>query len=83
MADNQIRVYGTKWCPDTNRARQVCKKNNIEYVWIDIDQDADGCAYVQKVNKGNKCVPTILFPDGSVLVEPSDRDLEKKLASLK
>jgi glutaredoxin len=35
-----------------------------------------------KVNRGYRSVPTILFPDGSVLVEPSTRDLAQKVAAL-
>jgi len=54
-------------------------KHNIQYSFIDIEQDDEAGAYVEKVNQGNKSVPTIIFPDGSVLVEPSDAELEKKL----
>jgi mycoredoxin len=34
---------------------------------------------VERINKGFKSVPTIVFPDGTVLVEPSNAELEKKL----
>ncbi len=77
----KIRIYGTKWCPDCARAKQVFSKHNIEFVWIDIEQDPAASAYVEKVNRGYKSVPTIVFPDGSVLVEPSNSELEQKLAS--
>jgi mycoredoxin len=83
MPSQQIRMYGTKWCPDCNRAKQVLTKNNVPYQFIDIEQDAGAAAYVEKVNKGNKSVPTIIFPDGSVLVEPANAELEKKLAAYK
>ncbi|MDP2917054.1 MAG: glutaredoxin domain-containing protein [Dehalococcoidia bacterium] len=76
----RILMYGTKWCPDCMRAKQVLNKHNIPFTWYDIEQDAEARAYVQKVNKGYKSVPTIVFPDGSVLVEPSNAELEKKLA---
>ncbi len=72
-------MYGTKWCPDCFRAKQVLKKHNITYTWIDIEEDEEACAYVQKVNGGYQSVPTIVFADGSVLVEPSNTVLEKKL----
>ena len=74
-----IKVYGTKWCPDCARTKQVFDKLNVAYEWIDIEQSPDAAAYVQKVNGGHKSVPTIVFPDGSVLVEPSNPVLEKKL----
>ena len=76
-----IKVYGTRWCPDCQRAKQVLTKNNLSFDWIDIEEDQAAAAYVQKVNKGYKSVPTIVFADGSVLVEPSNSELERKLAS--
>jgi mycoredoxin len=79
----QIKVYGTKWCPDCLRAKQVFSRLKVPFEWIDIQNDEQACAYVQKVNGGNQSVPTIVFPDGSVLVEPGNAELEKKLAELK
>jgi glutaredoxin-like protein len=75
----QIQMYGTRWCPDCLRAKQVFKRHLIAYAWHDIEQDAEACAYVEKVNDGLKSVPTIVFPDGSVLVEPSNAALETRL----
>ena len=50
-----------------------------DFVWCDIEEDKVGCAYVESVNRGNRSVPTILFPDGTVMVEPSEAELEKKV----
>jgi glutaredoxin-like protein len=79
MTEGQAKIYGTKWCPDCLRAKQFFEKHKIAYTWYDIDQDKEALAYVQTINKGFKSVPTILFPDGSVLVEPSNTELEAKL----
>ena len=79
MKEEQIRVYGTTWCPDCVRAKQVLEKHKVPFVWIDINQDADARVYVEKTNYGNRSVPTIVFPDGSTLVEPSNKQLEVKL----
>ncbi len=77
----RIKMYGTRWCPDCLRAKQIFQQKNISYDWIDIEQDKDACAYVEKVNGGYRSVPTILFPDGSTLVEPDNATLRKKLES--
>ena len=78
MADHII-VYGTTWCGDTRRARRVLDENSIAYDWVDIDQDSQARKYVEEVNHGYRSVPTIVFPDGSMLVEPSTNELMKKL----
>jgi mycoredoxin len=76
---NNIKVYGTRWCPDCIRAKQLLGREKVAYDWIDIEQDEAAAAYVEKVNGGFKSVPTILFPDGSTLVEPDNAALKKKL----
>jgi mycoredoxin len=79
MASEQIIMYGTTWCPDCTRSKRWLESHNIPYTWYDIEKDAAAREYVVKVNHGKRSVPTILFPDGSVLVEPSDADLAKKV----
>ena len=77
MAD--IIMYGTSWCPDCTRAKRVLERHNVPYTWINIEEDAVARARVQELNGGYMSVPTILFPDGSVLVEPGNSELEAKL----
>ncbi len=83
MAQDKIKVYGTSWCPDTARARQCLVRCGATFDWCDIEQDKEGCAFVERVNKGKRRVPTIVFPDGSILVEPSNAELEEKVAKNK
>ncbi len=77
--NTEIVVYGTTWCYDTHRARRVLDRNQIPYQWIDIDKDPEARKFVESVNHGNRSVPTIIFPDGSMLVEPSEEELLSKL----
>ena len=68
-------IYGTAWCGDCRRTRLFFDKNQIPYQWIDIDRDPAGKQFVEKVNHGNRSVPTIVFPNGDILVEPRDSQL--------
>jgi mycoredoxin len=83
MKDPEIQFYGTRWCWDSLRAIKVLKRQGVSYHWIDIDQDVEGCDFVKQVNNGMKSVPTIVFPDGEVLVEPSKMELADKLSDIK
>lgn len=78
-----IRVYGTSWCPQCWLVKDVFKRNRVEYMWVDIDSDADGEAFVVRHNQGMRSVPTIVFPDGSILVEPSRPQLKAKIETWK
>jgi thioredoxin reductase (NADPH) len=76
---DKITVYGTVWCPDCKQTKHFFAENRIEYTNIDIEQDATAMAYVEKVNNGMRIIPTIVFPDGSTLSEPSNAQLAEKL----
>ncbi len=75
---SNIIIYGTQWCGDTRRALRFFDQHNIPYQWVDIDKDMEGRAFVEKTNRGYRSVPTIVFPDGSILVEPSLSALEAR-----
>jgi thioredoxin reductase (NADPH) len=77
--ENTIIVYSTVWCPDCHRAKKFLGDQRIPYVNVDIEQDPAAMAYVEKVNNGMRSIPTIVFPDGDILVEPSNAQLAKKL----
>ncbi|MHB8574996.1 MAG: FAD-dependent oxidoreductase [Dehalococcoidia bacterium] len=79
MADPAITLYGTLWCSDCKRTKQFFGEQRIPYTFVDIDGDAEGLAIVERVNDGKHIIPTLVFGDGSTLVEPSNAELAAKL----
>jgi mycoredoxin len=82
MEQQEIIVYGTTWCGDCRRAQRVLDQLQASYRYVNIEQDQNGAEYVVQVNCGNRSVPTILFPDGSIMVEPSNTALTQKLVEM-
>ncbi|MCA9749122.1 MAG: glutathione S-transferase N-terminal domain-containing protein, partial [Romboutsia sp.] len=74
-----IKFYGAFWCSDCQRAKFILDHNKIEYEYINIDEDEEASEYVKKVNNGNRSIPTLIFEDESILVEPTTEELIKKL----
>jgi len=81
--ETKIVVYGTTWCGDTKRALRWLDQNKVAYEWVDIDTNMEARKFVEKTNRGFRSVPTIVFPDGTTLVEPSIMQLEQKFGLLK
>ena len=77
--DDVIKVYGASWCPDCRRAKRFLGDQRISFEWHDIEVDPDGVRTVQERNDGNNIIPTIVFPDGSYLSEPSNEELAEKI----
>ncbi len=77
--DDLIKVYGASWCPDCRRAKRFLGDQRISFEWHDIEVDPEGVRTVQERNDGNDIIPTIIFPDGSHLSEPSNEELAEKI----
>ncbi len=74
-----ITVYSTDWCPDCKRAKNFFGEHRVQYETVDIEENPEGVAFVENLNKGMRVIPTIIFPDGEVLAEPSNAKLAEKL----
>ena len=79
MVESKVTIYGAYWCPDCRRAKKFLGEQFVPYKWVDIEQHKDGEMYVLEKNQGKRIIPTIVFDDGSFLVEPSNAELAKKL----
>jgi mycoredoxin len=78
--EQTIKMYVTTWCGDCRMAKRWFDSHGISYEYINIEEDEKAAAYVARVNRGYQSVPTIVFPDGTILVEPSPRELASKFS---
>ncbi len=76
---SEITLYGNTWCGGSRRVRLLFDQHKIPYRWVDIDKDEKAAQYVESLTHGYRSVPTIVWPDGSFLVEPASDELAKKL----
>ena len=74
-----IVVYGASWCPDCRRAKQFLSAHRIAFRWVDLEAEPDQVAEVEARNAGKRIIPTIVFPDGSHLAEPSNDELADRI----
>ena len=76
---SNIKLYGTNWCSDCKRSKRFLGEQRVHYEFINIEEDTEGQAFVQKVQNGGLTIPTIVFEDGSLLIEPTNAQLAAKL----
>jgi len=70
---------GTTWCSDCKRAKRFLGDQQIEYRWVDVEQDEAGRKFVEEQSGGRTIIPTVVFEDGTVLVEPTNAQLAERL----
>jgi mycoredoxin len=75
----KLTMYSTQWCGYCQRLKAQLKRENIDFDEVDIEQDENAAKLVEKVNGGNRTVPTIVYEDGSAVTNPSLIQVKEKL----
>jgi mycoredoxin len=76
----QLTIYSTQWCGYCHRLMKQLDREGVGYAVVDIEHDPAAADYVMSVNGGNQTVPTVVFPDGSALTNPSLKEVTARLA---
>ena len=78
----RVTMYTTPWCGYCRRLKSQLAREGIEVAEIDIEWDPAAADFVMSVNGGNQTVPTVVFPDGTALTNPSAAQIRERLATL-
>lgn len=81
LTPSQIVMYITEYCADCMRAKKFFESNNIPHIRVGLEGDKEAIEFVMRVNNGYRSVPTIVFPDGTILVEPNWEELKAKFSN--
>jgi mycoredoxin len=77
-----VTMYTTPWCGYCHRLKGQMDREGIVYEIVDIEQQPEAAEIVERVNRGNQTVPTLVYPDGSAQTNPSVAQVKEKLAAL-
>ena len=81
MAD-KIVVYGGDFCAMAPPVRSLLQRAGVDYDYISISRNRAARQRVMDINQGKASVPTLVFPDGSTLTEPTLLVLTARLQAL-
>ena len=74
-------MYSTSWCGYCRRLKSQLERNGIDYVEVDIERSAGAAEFVMSINGGNQTVPTVHFPNGTALTNPSLAEVQAELTN--
>ena len=70
-APAKLTMYSTTWCGYCRRLKSQMDRDGIEYAEVDIERTPGAAEFVMSVNGGNQTVPTLHFPNGTALTNPT------------
>ena len=68
-----LTVYGASWCWDCRNTRRYLDSTGASYRYVDLQ--SDGAAQALLDRAGFRSIPVVVTGDGTVLIEPSEREL--------
>lgn len=74
-----IRVVGHRWAADSHQVKDFLSRNQVPYMWMDIETSAEGQQLIQSVGVDPAHLPMVLFPDGSHIEEPTNTELAERI----
>ncbi len=75
-----LTMYTTTWCGYCRRLKSQLDSAGIGYREVDVEQVPDAAVLVERINGGNRTVPTLVFPDGSAATNPSLDEVRARLS---
>jgi len=76
-----LTMYTTNWCGYCIRLKSGLQRAGIDFAEVNIELDDDAAELVMRVNGGNRTVPTLVFPNGTALTNPSVSQVKAELAA--
>lgn len=74
-----LTVYTTTWCGYCARLKRQLVEAGIAYHEVDVELVPEAADLVERINDGNRTVPTVVFPDGTCATNPSLAQVQARL----
>lgn len=75
-----ITMFTTTWCGYCKRLKKMLATTDIAVTEVDIEEVEGTAELVERLNGGNRTVPTVIFPDGSAATNPSLQEVKERVA---
>jgi len=79
MSETPVKVYGAPWCPHCRRVKKFLSAHRVRYEMVDVDEHPEAIEDLRQLQGGGQIIPTIVYPDGSHDVNPSDEVLAGRI----
>jgi len=74
-----VRVVGHQWTPDSHRIKDFLARNNVPYLWMDVDSNGEARELLDMAVHSESALPLLFFTDGTTLANPSNRAIADRI----
>jgi len=77
-----LRVAGTALSASSYAVKDFLSRNQVPYQWVDLENDAATRELVLSLPDGMSRLPVVMFPDGTMIAQPTPRELAEKIPGM-
>lgn len=74
-----VRIVGTRWSPEGHDIRDFLTRNQVPFRWLEVEEDPEADALLDRAEAGPGDLPLVVFPDGSFQSRPVREALARKI----
>lgn len=74
-----IRVLGHRWSPETHDMKEFLARNQIPYLYLDLEQDKEAKEILEQLQLAERPLPLVMMPDGETLRDPEHLTVAQKI----
>jgi thioredoxin reductase (NADPH) len=74
-----MTVYGALWCPHCRRVKKFLSAHKVRYTFVNVDARPEAIERVKELQHGGQIIPTVVYPDGTSEVNPSNEALARRI----
>jgi thioredoxin reductase (NADPH) len=78
-AGTGIKLIGSRFSPDSRRLREFLARNQMPYVWIDLESDSEAEGLLSSLGVAASETPVVIASGGELLRNPSTAELGEAL----
>jgi thioredoxin reductase (NADPH) len=78
-ATERVCLVGAQWSPATHDIKDYLSRNRVSYEWLDLERNPRAAQVLSDLGLGAERLPALVFPDGSVLLDPDAEALAEKI----
>ncbi|HEU4571418.1 MAG TPA: FAD-dependent oxidoreductase [Candidatus Limnocylindrales bacterium] len=77
--EHELRLIGHRWSPRVHELKRFLARSRVPFRWLDLDSDPDARGLAAAVAPRSDQFPIVLFPDGTLLIDPDVQTLAERL----
>jgi len=72
-------IIGHRFSPESHQTRDFLVRHGVPFQWLDVERDEEARRLLDAAGVNAQRLPVAMFPDGTMLVQPTNEEIARKI----